>query len=80
MGKDGRPEGFVRVLWGTKDPTNKAWLETQTLYTYNKDHQVNKKYFSETNLDLESLGSNFLKAYLLQDAVHKKSFQKVQPF
>lgn len=46
MGKDGRPEGFVRVLWGTKDPTNKAWMETQTLYTYNKDHQVNLKYFS----------------------------------
>ncbi|KAK7601263.1 hypothetical protein V9T40_008704 [Parthenolecanium corni] len=40
MGKDGRPEGFVRVLWGTKDPTNKAWMETQTLYTYNKDHQI----------------------------------------
>ncbi|XP_060847650.1 MAM and LDL-receptor class A domain-containing protein 1-like isoform X1 [Rhopalosiphum padi] len=38
--KDGRPDGFFRVLWGTKDPTNKVWMNSEVLYTYNKEHQV----------------------------------------
>lgn len=38
--KDGRPDGFLRVLWGTKDPTNKIWMNSEVLYTYNKEHQV----------------------------------------
>jgi len=38
--KDGRPDGFFRVLWGTKDPTNKIWMNSEVLYTYNKEHQV----------------------------------------
>lgn len=38
--RDGKPEGLPRVLWMTRDRTNKAWKEIQSLYTYNKDHQV----------------------------------------
>jgi hypothetical protein len=40
VGKDGRPESFFRVLWGSKDPTNKMWMNSEVLYTYNKNHQV----------------------------------------
>lgn len=40
IGRDNKPDGFSRVLWATKDPTNKSWMESQILYTYNKDHQV----------------------------------------
>lgn len=38
--KDARPDGYLRVLWGTKDPTNHVWMKSEVLYTYNKDHQV----------------------------------------
>ncbi|XP_072154876.1 MAM and LDL-receptor class A domain-containing protein 1 isoform X1 [Bemisia tabaci] len=38
--KDGRPDGFFRVLWGTKDPSNRMWMEAEVLYTYNRDHQI----------------------------------------
>ena len=40
LNKDGKPDGFSRLLWATKDPTNKAWTEAQTLYTFNRDHLV----------------------------------------
>ncbi|XP_024085884.1 MAM and LDL-receptor class A domain-containing protein 1-like isoform X4 [Cimex lectularius] len=40
VGKDGRPESFFRVLWGSKDPTNKMWMNAEVLYTYNKNHQI----------------------------------------
>lgn len=40
VNKDGRPDGYLRVLWGTKDPTNDMWMKSEVLYTYNKDHQV----------------------------------------
>lgn len=38
--KDNRPDGFFRVLWGTKDPTYKMWMTAEILYTFNKEHQV----------------------------------------
>lgn len=40
VNKDGRPDGYLRVLWGTKDPTHQIWMKSEVLYTYNKDHQV----------------------------------------
>lgn len=40
VNQDGKPEGFIRELWSTRDSTSKAWQEAQTLYTYNKDHKV----------------------------------------
>ncbi|CAH1392773.1 unnamed protein product [Nezara viridula] len=40
VGKDGRPESFFRVLWGSKDPTNKIWVYSEVLYTYNRNHQI----------------------------------------
>ncbi|XP_046682188.1 MAM and LDL-receptor class A domain-containing protein 1-like [Homalodisca vitripennis] len=40
VNKDGRPDGYLRVLWGTKDPTNDMWMKSEVLYTYNKDHQI----------------------------------------
>ncbi|XP_039298033.1 MAM and LDL-receptor class A domain-containing protein 1-like [Nilaparvata lugens] len=40
VNKEGKPESFFRVLWGTKDPTNKMWMRSEVLYTYNKDHQI----------------------------------------
>lgn len=42
--KDGRPDGFFRILWGTKDPTNNNWMKTEVLYTFNKEHQVCLSY------------------------------------
>ncbi|KAI5707041.1 hypothetical protein M8J75_013844 [Diaphorina citri] len=38
--KDNRPDGFFRVLWGTKDPTYKMWMTAEILYTFNKEHQI----------------------------------------
>ncbi|XP_054280218.1 MAM and LDL-receptor class A domain-containing protein 1-like [Macrosteles quadrilineatus] len=40
VNKDGKPDGYLRVLWGTKDPTNHMWMKSEVLYTYNKDHQI----------------------------------------
>nr|CAD7264938.1 unnamed protein product [Timema shepardi] len=38
--EDNVPGAFDRVLWSTKDPTNKKWVETEILYTYNTNHQI----------------------------------------
>ncbi|XP_075219109.1 MAM and LDL-receptor class A domain-containing protein 1-like isoform X2 [Lycorma delicatula] len=40
INKDKKPESFFRVLWGTKDPTNKMWMKSEVLYTYNKYHKI----------------------------------------
>lgn len=42
VNKDGNPENFFRILWGSKDPTNKAWVNADLLYTYHKNHLVIK--------------------------------------
>lgn len=47
--KDNRPDGFFRVLWGTKDPTYKMWMTAEILYTFNKEHQVSNIYDSLAN-------------------------------
>lgn len=31
---------FDRLLWSSKDPTNKDWLKAEVLYTYNREHKV----------------------------------------
>lgn len=34
---------YDRILWSSKDPTNKNWQRAEVLYTYNKEHNMVKK-------------------------------------
>lgn len=62
INRDGKPEGLPRVLWMTRDRTNKVWKEIQSLYTYNKDHQVCiRTFYKLQNLKtLQSVSNNFV--------------------
>ncbi|XP_066995484.2 MAM and LDL-receptor class A domain-containing protein 1 [Anabrus simplex] len=40
VSEEGGPAAFDRVIWSTKDPTNKKWMEAEVLYTYNNDQQI----------------------------------------
>ncbi|GLG93676.1 Uncharacterized protein GBIM_01019 [Gryllus bimaculatus] len=41
MPAGGDPEaGGERVLWSTKDPTDKQWREAEVLFTFNSDHRI----------------------------------------
>ncbi|KAL0267745.1 UNVERIFIED_CONTAM: hypothetical protein PYX00_009926 [Menopon gallinae] len=38
--EDDDQDVFDRLLWSSKDPTNKEWMKAEVLYTYNREHKI----------------------------------------